>query len=154
MYDVKLRAVWAVKGSKPTILQTGSHKKVVVSGIVAEDGSQLFRSYDVADSNTFLDILKVLMKKYEYLILYIDRAPWHREKRVKKFFRKHKQSLKIRWFPPGFPESNPMEECWNQGKSEVLGSIFYDSFDEFKSAVSNFYRTKRFKLDLYKYLCR
>jgi len=114
----------------------------------------LFRLYSTANSDAFLDFLKALLRKYPHLILFIDKAPWHREKRVKKFFRKNKHRLKIRWFPSGYPEANPMEECWNQGKSEVLGSIFYNSFKEFKSAVSNFYRTKRFTLDLYKYLCR
>jgi transposase len=150
---VKLQSVWAVNGSKPIILTTGSHRKIVVSGAVAEDGSQLFRLYDSANSDAFLDFLNALLRKYAFVILFIDKAPWHKEKRVIQFFRKNKHRLKIRWFPSGFPEANPMEECWNQGKSQVLGSIFYDSFADFQNAVSIFYRTKRFMLDLYKYLC-
>lgn len=66
----------------------------------------------------------------------------------------NKHRLKIIWFPKGFPEANPMEECWNQGKNDLLGCVFYDSFSDFKSAICNYYRTKRFKLDLYNYLCQ
>jgi transposase len=153
VYDAKIRHVWAIKGSKPRMLVTGSHKRTIVSGIITDKGEQIFRQYDSCNSVAFLDFLKVTLRKFPYLILFIDRAPWHKEKNVRKFIRKNKHRLKIRWFPPGFPESNPMEECWNQGKDEILGSKFYDSFTDFKTTVTNYYRTKRFKLDLYKYLC-
>ena len=153
-YDVKIRAVWAVKGSKPIILTTGSHRKTCWFGALAEDGTQFFRQYSNADSDSFLPYMKALKRKYPKMILFIDKAAYHKkEARVKKFFKKNKECIKIRWFPSGFPEANPLEECWNQGKDEVLGSKFYDSFDDFKKAGEEYYRTKRFNIDLYKYLC-
>lgn len=142
-----------VKGSKPIMLATGSHRKVVVSGIICEDNSQLFRTYDSADSDSFLNLLQCALRKYDYLALFVDKAKWHKEKRVRRFMRKNRHSLKIFWFPSGHPELNPMEECWRQGKDNVLGSRFFDNFSDFKTAVWANYRTKRFKLDLYKYLC-
>ena len=150
-----MRAVWAVKGSKPRILATGSKRRICVFGAVAEDGTQLFRQYDnTADSDAFLDYLGLLGRKYPKMILFLDKATYHyKEARVKRYFRKHRGCIRVRWFPSGFPEANPVEECWNQGKRDVLGSTFYDSFADFQKAVSEYYRTKRFKLDLYKYLC-
>ena len=154
IYDVKIRSVWAVKGSKPRILTTGSHRKIVFYGAISEDGRQCFRTYPEANSDGFLDYIKILLRKYPKMILFMDKATYHKkEARVKKFLRKRKHCIKIRWFPSGFPEANPMEECWNQGKEDVLGSKFFDSFGEFKEIVIRYYRTKRFKLDLYKYLC-
>ncbi len=150
---MKLRHVWAIRGSKPTMLTTGSHRRTVISGIIAEDGTQLFRQYDTCDSIAFLDFLKTLLRKYPFLILYVDKAPWHKEENVLRFMRKNRCRLKIRFFPSGFPEANPMEECWNQGKDTIIGSKFYDSFVDMKTAISKYYRTKRFNLDLYKYLC-
>lgn len=153
-YDVKLRAVWVVRGSKPVMLTTGSHRSVVWFGVLAEDDTQLFRSYKTADSNAFLDYLKHLIRKYPKMILFIDKATYHKkEKRVKKFLRLHRSSIKVRWFPSGFPEANPMEECWNQGKDSVLGSVFYDTFEDFRQATRKYYRTKKFKLNLSEYLC-
>ena len=88
------------------------------------------------------------------MILFIDKATYHKkEARVKKFLRKNKHCIKVRWFPSGFPEANPVEEYWNRGKEFVMGSVFYDSFEEFKNASMQYFRTKRFKLDLYNYLC-
>ena len=154
IYDVKIRSVWAVKGSKPIILTTGSHRKIVLFGSIAEDGTQCFRTYPEADSDAFLDYLNVLLKKYPQMILFMDKATYHKkEARVKRFLARHKEVIKVKWFPSGFPESNPVEEFWNQGKDDVLGSKFFDSFKEFEKAVKTYYRTKRFKLDLYKYLC-
>jgi transposase len=151
---VKIRSVWAVKGSKPRILSTGSHRKIAVYGTCAENRMQCFRTYPEADSNGFLAYLKALIRKYPKMILFMDKATYHKkEARVKRFLRKHRDVIKVRWFPSGFPEANPMEECWNQGKDDVLGSKFYDSFEKFEKAVVQYYRTKRFKLDLYKYLC-
>jgi len=151
---VLLRAVWAVKGSKPRILTTGSHKRTCWFGAVAEDGTQLFRQYPNSDSDFFLEYLQHLTRKYPKMILFIDKATYHKkEARVKRYFRQNRHRIKIRWFPSGFPEANPMEECWHQGKDTVLGSTFHNSFENFKNATSKYYRTNRFKLDLYKYLC-
>ncbi len=155
IYDAKARAIWAVKGSKPVLLTTGSHRSVSWFGALADDGTQLFRHYDWADSDAFLDYIKHLTRKYPKMILFLDKATYHaKEKRVKRFFRKHRKTIRVRWFPSGFPEANPMEECWRQGKDDVLGSVFHDSFNDFKEASSKYYRTKRFRLNLYKYLCQ
>lgn len=155
IYDSKARAIWAVKGSKPVLLTTGSHRSVSWFGALADDGTQLFRHYDNANSDGFLDYLKRLVRKYRKMILFLDKATYHaKEKRVKRFFRKHRKAIRLRWFPSGFPEANPMEECWRQGKDDVLGSIFHDSFGDFRNASSKYYRTKRFRLNLYKYLCQ
>jgi len=143
-----------VKGSKPRILTTGSHRKICWFGALAEDGSQLFRHYVEANSGAFLHYLNILKRKYPKMILFIDKATYHKkEARVKKFLRKNKHCIKVRWFPSGFPEANPVEECWNRGEEFVMGSVFYDSFEEFKNASMRYFRTKRFKLDLYNYLC-
>ena len=96
-YDVKIRAVWAIKGSKPIILTTGSHRKTCWFGALAEDGGQLFRQYSTADSDSFLDYIEHLHKKYPKMILFTDKATYHKkEARVKRFFRKNKDTIKVR----------------------------------------------------------
>lgn len=154
VYDTKLRAVWAVKGSRPIALVTGSHDQTVWFGALAEDGTQLFRQYPRGNSDYFLDYLDDLHRKYPKMILFLDKATYHRkEERVQNFFKLHGDSIRVRWFPSGFPEANPLEECWKQGKGEVLGSALPWSFNEMKIITRKYYRTKRFNLDLYKYLC-
>jgi transposase len=154
VYDALLRKVWAVKGSKPRMLTTGSHRRTVVFGAIADNGAQLFRLYKNADSDAFLPYLRELRRKFPDMVLFMDRATYHqKEARVRRYLRANRGSIRVRWFPSGFPEANPVEECWKQGKDSILGSTFYASFEDFKSAISRYYRTKRFKLDVYKYLC-
>lgn len=154
VYDVKLRAVWVVKGSKPSVLTTGSHDHTVWFGALAEDGTQLFRQYKTANSDAFLDYLGHLRRKYPKMILFLDKATYHKkEERVIAYLKKHRKTTRVRWFPTGFPEVNPAEECWRQGKDFVLGSTLPESFAELKNQTRKYYRTKRFKLNLYEYLC-
>ena len=154
VYEVKLRKVWVVKGRKPVILTTGSHSRTVLFGALADDGTQLFRQKKNGDAENFLPYMDELHKKYPWMVLFLDRATYHRkDKEVQAYLRAHRKTVRVRWFPPGFSESNPVEECWKQGKDDVLGSTFYPSFGVFKKAVGKFYRTKRFKLNLYNYLC-
>jgi transposase len=154
IYETKIRKVWARKGTKPVILTTGSHDKTVWYGALANDGTQMFRQYPTGNCEYFLEYMEILRRKYPHMVLFIDRATYHKKDgRAKAYFRKHRKTIRIRWFPPAFPESNPLEECWRQGKDETLGSTFYQTFKEFKKATQQYYRTKRFKLDLYKYLC-
>ncbi len=154
VYDTKLRAVWVVKGTKPFTLTTGSHAHTVRFGALAEDCTQLFRQYKTADSDAFLDFLPRLCRKYPKMILFLDKASYHaKEERVVAFFRAHMKTIRVRWFPTGFPEANPVEECWRQGKDAVLGSALPESFNELKNATRKYYRIKRFSLDLYEYLC-
>jgi len=100
IYDVKVRKVWAIKGSRPRILATGSHRKMCWFGALAEDGTQIFRHYENADSDGFLDFMKHLLRKYPKIVLFIDKATYHKkEKRVKKYFRQNRHCIKVRWFP-------------------------------------------------------
>ena len=77
VYDSIVRKVWAKKGSKPRVMTTGSHKKVLLSGSVALDGSTLFRSYESITSREFISYLNALKRKYEKYVLFYDGAPWH-----------------------------------------------------------------------------
>jgi len=43
---------------------------------------------------------------------------------------------------------------WRQGKDDLLVAKYYPKFFNLKSAIANYYRTRRFKLDITKYLFR
>ncbi|MFZ0511999.1 MAG: hypothetical protein WAM14_10360 [Candidatus Nitrosopolaris sp.] len=47
-----------------------------------------------------------------------------------------------------------VEECWRQRKDDLLVSKYYPKFINLKCAIANYYRTKRFKLEITKYLLR
>ncbi len=115
---------------------------------------QLFRQYDKFNQDTFLDYLKQVKKKIGKVIMFTDRARQHQSNKIKKYLEKNKDSVRIFYLPKGSPEFNAVEECWRQGKYDLLVSKYYPRFDDLKSSIAKYYRTRRFNLDIVKYLLR
>ncbi|MDN5867347.1 MAG: transposase [Candidatus Nitrosocosmicus sp.] len=83
----------------------------------------------------------------------VDRTTQHRSKMVKKYLQRNMETIKLEYFPVGSPEFNAIKECWRQGKCNMLSGC-YSSLLYLKKAISHYYRTKRFNLDIKKYLFR
>jgi transposase len=147
--------MWTADRIRPVVTMTGSHRKTCVFGTLCIDGRQFFRQYDSFNQYAFLDYLKQVQKKFGKLVLFIDRArQHHRSSIVKEYMKQNKDVLKVIYFPKGSPEFNAIEECWRQGKYDLLVSRYYPKFDDFKQVIANYYRTRRFRLDIVKYLSR
>ena len=121
--------------------------------MISNNGKQLFRQYNRFDSQTFIRYLEQLRKKFKKFVIFVDRVTQHRSKIVKKYLQRNEDSLKIEYLPVGSPEFNAVEECWRQGKHNIL-SNYYSCFSHLKQVISQYYRTKRFNLDIKKYLLR
>jgi len=136
------------------ITVTGSHEKTVVYGALSLDGKQLFRQNDERfDSLSFIAYLNQVKKKFKKFVMIVDRATQHRSKMIKEYLQRNIDTIKIEYFPVGSPEFNAVEECWRQGKHNIL-SNYYSNFSQVKQAISSYYRTRRFNLDIKKYLFR
>jgi hypothetical protein len=133
---------------------TGSRKRTIVFGCLSLKGKQLFRQYDKFNRNTFVVYLKHIQKRFGKCIIFVDRARPHCSKFTRKFLAaENKDSIRIEYFPVGSPEFNAVEECWRQGKYCIL-SNYYFNFKNLKHTISRYYRTKRFQLNITKYLLR
>jgi len=115
-------------------------------------GKQLFRQYDAFSQYTFLDYLKQVRKRLVRVIMFTDRARQHRSKKVQEYLEENKDAIRMVYLPKGSPEINAVEECWRQGKHDLLVSKYYPKFTDLKSTISRYYRTRRFNLDVVKYL--
>jgi transposase len=147
--------MWTADRVRPVITMTGSHQKTCLFGTLCIDGRQFFRQYESFNQYTFLDYLIQMQKRFGKLILFIDRARQHyRSKIVREYIKQSKDSLKIIYFPKGSSEFNAIEECWRQGKYDLLVSKYYPKFEYFRQVIANYYRTRCFKLNIVKYLSR
>ena len=152
LYDSISRKVWVQKGVKPRRFVTGLHKKIHIFGFLSEDKNSLFASDNKMNAKSFLRSLYKIRKRFGKIILIIDRAPWHRAKKVQRYFAGHRREMKIVWFPRGCPDMNPVEECWRQTKREVNGGRVHESFEVMKKELRKFLRYNEFKQDMRKYL--
>ena len=149
------RKTWTIDRIRPIVTITGSHQRTCVFGALCIDGRQFFRQYESFNQYTFLDYLIQMQRRFGKLILFIDRArQHHRSIIVREYIEQNKDVLKVIYFPKGSSEFNAIEECWRQGKYDLLVSKYYPNFANFRHTIANYYRTKRFKLDIVKYLSR
>src|SRR5215472_10489963 len=103
----------------------------------------------------FLKYLKELQRKFRKLLLFIDKAVQLRSSiMVRKHLEENKDVIRVEYLPKGSSDYNAVEECWRQGKEDLLVAKCYPKFFNLKSAIANYYRTRRFKLDITKYLFR
>jgi transposase len=149
------RKTWTADRIRPIVTITGSHQRTCVFGALCIDGRQFFRQYESFNQYTFLDYLIQMQRRFGKLILFIDRArQHHRSIIVREYMEQSKDVLKVIYFPKGSSEFNAIEECCRQGKYDLLVSKYYPKFANFRDTIANYYRTRRFKLDIVKYLSR
>ena len=144
---------WIPKEKRPVVTVTGSHSKTIVFGILSLDGKQLFRQYERFDSQPFIAYLEEARKKFKKFIMIVDRATQHRSRMVREYLQRNLETIGVEYFPVGLPLLNAVEECWRQGKCSILPRC-YPNFPHLKQTISNLYRTRRFNLDIKKYLFR
>lgn len=155
VHDVIVRRkLWLPKGVRPVATMTGSHQRTCVFGTLTMKGKQLFRQYDLFNKDTFLDYLKQVRRRLGKVIMFADRARQHGSKKVMEYLEENKDAIRIAYLPKGSPEFNAVEECWRQGKHDLLVSKYYPKFTDLKSTISRYYRTRRFNLNVVKYLLR
>lgn len=154
VYDYVIRRKkWICAGKRLVVTVTGCKKRTVVFGSLSIDRKQLFAQYDTFNSSTFVDYLKQVQKRFGKCIVFVDRATPHCSKITRRFVDANKDTIRLEYLPVGSPQYNAVEECWRQGKYQIL-SVYYPTYNFLKDAISNYYRTTRFNLDIVKYLTR
>ena len=124
-------------------------------GAISLKGRQVFRQYNRFNEDTFCEFLKQIHHKFPKCYLFLDKAPQHyRSRKVRKYFKEHKDTLKPVYLPTASPEFMVLEECWNISKNDLLVLSNYSAFPEFRKRLGQYFRTKHFNLNMRNYLTR
>ena len=148
------RRKWIIKEKRPVVTVTGSHSKTIVFGVLSLDGKQLFRQYERFDSHSFIAYLEEARKKFKKFIMFVDRATQHRSQDSKGILAKEFGNDKNRIFSCGFARVKCCRRMLETGKVQHTVKILLHSLSHLKQIISNYYRTRRFNLDIKKYLFR
>lgn len=89
-------------------------------------------------------------KKY---LLILDNAGWHKTQIVQKYISKY-SNVKARFIPPYSPELNPIETNWKVTRNGVTKSQFFETIEELKESLENFWNEHVFTQNFMRYLCR
>ena len=135
------------------VKSTGYHTRMIVYGALADDGTQLFRLHQKFNGDTFLKYLKDIRLKWGKVMIIVDNAPQHKFHKVKEYLNDHKDVVLYN-LSPYAPQLNAIEECWRQAKYELVHSESYETEEKMWDTLSEYFRNKRFDLDIYRYLER
>ncbi|MGA7369824.1 MAG: transposase [Nitrososphaeraceae archaeon] len=143
------------KDSRPVVTITGSHRNLSLFGAISLKGKQLFRIFERFNEDTFYEFLKQVHYKFPKCYLFLDKAPQHyKSRKIRRYFEKHKDTLKPVFLPTASPEFMVLEECWNISKDDLLVLTYYKSFMEFRTRIGEYFRTKHFNLNMRNYLAK
>jgi len=123
---------WAPKGKTPFIKDSGSWKKLTLTGVILTDADgkhpRLFlRSLaGNVNSDEVIKFLKDLKRhlRGKKLLLFMDGLPAHRSKKTQEYIKAQKHWLKTARFPSYAPELNPIEYLWGTLKKKHLGNLY------------------------------
>ena len=82
-----------------------------------------------------MTFVKSLLRKFGKIILVLDGASYHFEKKhVQKFYKENEHRLIIMQLPAYSPELNPIEQSWKKVK-KWLAIKPWSNFDEFEATL-------------------
>ena len=152
--DARLRkGVYTLKGVRGVYTYTGSHSKTIVFGLSTLDGEGFFQRYGSFTGKESVEFLKAACERFWKIPMVTDGAPQHRSRLVREEIGRL-DGVELQFLPPGCPDLNADEEAWRQGKQVLLVSEYYRTFADMCNAVTTYYRTVRFKLDILKFAHR
>lgn len=113
---------WARRGSNPSVLI--NHKNVCINVF----GARTRRGFAYAFAKRkrqrdFVRFLKLLLRRWGRVLLYIDNGPAHKGKLIDQFCAEHKKTLRIEYFPAFTPELNPIEQCWKPARRALANRV-------------------------------
>jgi transposase len=138
-----VRTTWAIRGRTPTLISSGSWKKLTLVGVIVTtpEGyhSRLLIRSIAGGQNTqetirFLADLKRHMKGRK-LLLFWDGLPAHRSKKVMEYLKTQSSWLHTARLPSYAPELNPIEYLWGAMKKKHLGNLRAEGMKKLGSAV-------------------
>jgi transposase len=93
-----------------------------------------------ANSDSFIDFLRSLQKRYGKILLFADNAAYHKSSRVKEHPRSTNGCVRIIHFPRYTPQLNPIEIQWREIKKN-LGNQFFTDTNQMKNCFIQLIQT-------------
>ncbi len=114
---------WGSRGLSPKVAVTGKRGRVNILSMVSATGELRYHLTEGrVDSDVYIAFLKQILKgRTHALILVVDRASFHRSKKVRTFLCQNRHHIRVKLLPAYSPERNPDEHVWEEIKDKRLG---------------------------------
>ena len=147
------RKLWSRINDRVRVPRYGSRGRIVVYGALADDGTRLMRTYDAFDAETFVQYLREVRRKWGRALIIMDNARQHKSRAADEYL-EGCDDIGVLYLPVATPELSAVESIWKDAKYKLITSTHYDTLEDLKHAVSEYFRTCTIKVDIYTYLER
>ena len=113
--------VWSPTGQTPIVRADPGRAKTNFYGVLnLQSGQEVVMRSDLMNAEVSAQYLEMILEKNPAvpIILFWDRAPWHRGKPIDQVLEKHPR-LEIIFFPTASPDLNPQEQVWKAVRKQV-----------------------------------
>lgn len=142
---------WFKKGSKPVIECIHTKKRRSVFGALSKKEFSAQMTEERCNAQTWLMFLKSLLRKFGKVLIVIDGAKYHFEKKsVQKFYEYNKHRLIVIQLPPYSPELSPTEQVWKKIK-KWLAITPWATENEFENKLVEALNNPDFMVKMFEY---
>jgi len=113
--------VWSPTGQTPVVRADQGRAKTNFYGTLnLQTGQEIAMRSDIMNAEVSAQHLELILETNPDtpILLFWDRAPWHRGKPIDKVLEEHSR-LEIIFFPTASPDLNPQEHVWKAVRKEV-----------------------------------
>jgi len=112
--------VWSPTGHTPIIrADPGRAKTNFYGSLNLQTGQEIAMRSDLMNAEVSAQYLEMILEAIPVpIILFWDRAPWHRGQAIDKVLEENPR-LEIIFFPTASPDLNPQEQVWKAVRKEV-----------------------------------
>lgn len=140
-------------GSKPTSNYIYTRQRISVFGALSNDSFYYETTEKYCNWKNYLKFINNLLNKYKKIVIIIDGAKYHFEKKhVQNFYNYNDKNLVVFQLPAYSPELNPIEQYWRYVKEHLANTNWFNK-EEFKQKLIEGLENS-FKPKLYDYYLR
>ncbi len=125
---------WFTRGQRPAGLcdqrYTWAHLFAAVRPATGEAFALVLPQVSTVAMNSFLAEFAATLAAGEHAVLVLDRAGWHRAKRLVV-----PSNVTLVWLPPYAPQLNPVERVWLYLREQHLSHRMLDTYDAVVDAL-------------------
>ena len=135
---------WIKKGQDVSIPANAGRKRININGAInAHDVTDIV--IDEAPTISFQstqNLIEKIVQKHPFETIYLihDNARYYYAKQLREWLQKTYPSVKQVFLPPYSPNLNLIERLWKFLRKEVISYNFFQTFDEFKAKVLEFFK--------------
>lgn len=132
---------WIRKGSKETLKSNTGRERVNINAALNADDIEIVSNFcETVNAQSTVKLFKDIENNYpnaKKIIVICDNARYYYNKLVKEYLKSSRITLKF--LPPYSPNLNLIERLWRFMNKKVRDNKYYEKFQKFKNAITQFF---------------